>query len=188
LGGCMAQHSPSSSVRSSRLQTSRPPSRTAAFSSWSALKMRKSIAQAYCASTLRYIGGEMPRPSPVTDEVRRLLDTDERHAWSIDELFQATRSSLGSADYSSVFRAVSLLERQGVVDKIDLGDGRARFELREGHHEHIRCERCGRVEEVPGCVLDDATAQVHNLTGFKVTSHRVVFGGLCRNCATSPTF
>ena len=149
--------------------------------------MRKSIAQAPCASDLRYIAW-MPRPSPVTDEVRRLLDTEERHAWSIDELFQATRSSLGSADYSSVFRALSVLEKQGVVDKIDLGDGRARFELREDHHEHIRCERCGRVEEVPGCVLDDATAQVHNLTGFKVTSHRVVFGGLCRNCATSPTF
>jgi len=119
----------------------------------------------------------------VTDEVRRLLDTDERHAWSIDELFQAARSSLGSVDYSSVFRAVSQLERQGLVDKIDLGDGRSRFEPREDHHEHIRCERCGRVAEVPGCVLDDAAAQVRSLTGFKVTSHRVVFGGLCRECA-----
>jgi len=34
------------------------------------------------------------------------------------------------------------------------------------------------------CVLDDAAAQVHSLTGFKVTSHRVVFGGLCRECAS----
>ena len=121
----------------------------------------------------------------MTDEVRRLLDTEERHAWSIDELFQAARSSLGSADYSSVFRAVNVLERHGVVDKIDLGDGRARFELREDHHEHIRCERCGRVAEVPGCVLDDATTQVHSLTGFKVTSHQVVFGGVCHECAAS---
>ena len=125
----------------------------------------------------------MPRPSPVTDEVRRLFDAQVRHAWSIEELLSSVRSSLGAADYSSVFRAVSLFERQGVVDKIDLGDGRARFELRDDHHEHIRCERCGRVAEVPGCVLDDATAQVHSLTGFKVTSHRVVFGGLCRECA-----
>src|SRR5207244_2149533 len=114
--------------------------RAAAWSSWSAPKMRKSIAQAPCASDLRYIAW-MPRPSPVTDEVRRLLDTEERHAWSMDELFQATRSSLGSADYSSVFRAVSVLEKQGVVDKIDLGDGRARFELREDHHEPIRSDR-----------------------------------------------
>ena len=125
----------------------------------------------------------MPRPSPVTDEVRRLFDAQERHAWSIEELLHSVRSSLGAADYSSVFRAVSQFEKQGFVDKIDLGDGRSRFELRDDHHEHIRCERCGEVAEVPGCVLDDASAQVHSLTGFRVTSHRVVFGGLCRDCA-----
>jgi len=125
----------------------------------------------------------VPRPSPVTDEVRRLFETQDRHAWSIEDLHETVRSSLGSADYSSVFRAVSLLERQGMLDRIDLGDGKARFEVREGHHEHIRCERCGRVEEVPVCVLDDASAQVHSLTGFKVTSHRVVFGGLCKECS-----
>lgn len=126
----------------------------------------------------------MPRPSPVTDEVRRLLDTGEQHVWSIDELLASARSTLGSADYSSVFRAVSQLEREGVLDRIDLGDGKAHFELRDQHHEHIRCERCGRIAEVPVCVLDDAAAQVHSLTGFKVMSHRVVFGGLCEDCAT----
>ncbi len=126
----------------------------------------------------------MPRPSPVTDEVRRVFETQERHAWSIDELHDTVLRSLGSADYSSVFRAVSLLERQGVIERIDLGEGHARFELREDHHEHIRCERCGRVEEVPVCVLDDAAAQVQSLTGYKVLSHQVIFGGLCRDCAT----
>jgi Fe2+ or Zn2+ uptake regulation protein len=127
----------------------------------------------------------MPRPSPVTDEVRRLFETQDRHAWSIEDLHHEVRSALGSADYSSVFRAVNLLEKQGMVDRIDLGDGHARFEVREGHHEHIRCESCGRIEEVPGCVLDDASAQVQSLTGFRVTNHRVVFGGLCQTCAAA---
>jgi Fe2+ or Zn2+ uptake regulation protein len=127
----------------------------------------------------------VPRPSPITDEVRRLFEAQERHAWSIEELHETVRESLGSADYSSVFRAVGQLEKQGLLDRIELGDGRARFEVREDHHEHIRCERCGRIQEVPVCVLDDAAAQVHSLTGFKVLSHRVVFGGLCSSCATS---
>ena len=126
---------------------------------------------------------QVPRPSPVTDAVRRLFKAQERHAWSIEELHETVQRSLGSADYSSVFRAVGLLERQGLLDRIDLGDGRARFEVREDHHEHIRCESCGRIAEVPVCVLDDATAQVQTMTGFKVTSHRVVFGGLCEECA-----
>jgi Fur family ferric uptake transcriptional regulator len=122
----------------------------------------------------------------VTDAVRQLFDVPDRHAWSIDELHGEVRRSLGSADYSSVFRAVTLLEREGVVDRIDLGEGRARFEVREGHHEHIRCERCGRVDEVPGCVLDDVIARTQATTGFTVTSHQVLFAGLCGDC-TAPS-
>lgn len=125
----------------------------------------------------------MPRPSPVTDEVRRQFLAGDRHAWSLDELHQAVQDSLGSADYSSVFRAVGYLEREGLLARIDLGDGRGRYELRDGHHEHIRCDSCGRVDEVPGCVLDDVAGQVRKLTGFTVTSHKVVFAGLCQDCA-----
>ena len=120
----------------------------------------------------------------MTDAVRRLFETQERHAWSIEELHESVSATLGSADYSSVFRAVGQLERQGFVDKIDLGEGHARFERRDSHHEHVRCARCGRVEEVPGCVLDDAAAQVQRATGFRVLSHSVVFEGLCRECAS----
>jgi Fe2+ or Zn2+ uptake regulation protein len=35
-------------------------------------------------------------------------------------------------------------------------------------------------------VLDDAAAQVQAMTGFKVMSHRVVFGGICAECAAVP--
>lgn len=125
----------------------------------------------------------MPRPSPVTDAVRRLFESPGRHAWSIDDLHAEVRRSLGSADYSSVFRAITQLEREGVVDRIDLGEGHVRFEVRDGHHEHIRCERCGRVDEVPGCVLDDVVAHTQTTTGFTVTSHQVVFAGLCGDCS-----
>jgi Fur family ferric uptake transcriptional regulator len=124
----------------------------------------------------------MPRPSPVTDEVRRLLAAGDRHAWSINELHQAAREGLGSADYSSVFRAVAALEREGVIGRIEVGDGQARYELSDHHHEHIRCEACGRVEEVAACVLEDVSGRIQELTGFEVTSHQVVFGGLCADC------
>jgi len=34
-------------------------------------------------------------------------------------------------------------------------------------------------------VLDDATAGVQKSTGFVVTSHQLVFGGLCPRCSES---
>jgi len=129
----------------------------------------------------------MPRPSPVSDAVRNVFEGQDRHAWSIDQLHDAVRTVLGGADYSTVFRAVATLEREGVIQRIDLGDGKAYYEAEIEHHEHVRCEACGRVAEVPGCVLEDATSAVQSSTGFVVTSHHLVFSGLCATCSGSKT-
>ncbi len=127
----------------------------------------------------------VPRPSPVTDVVKSLFEGDARHAWSLDELHEAARVALGGADYSTVFRAVSTMEREGAIRRIDLGDGKAHYEVGDDHHEHVRCDSCGQVAEVPGCVLEDAAAAVQSSTGYRITSHQLVFGGLCPACAES---
>jgi Fe2+ or Zn2+ uptake regulation protein len=125
----------------------------------------------------------MPRPSPVTDALRQLIAARDRHAWSLDELLDSVRTDIPGADFSTVFRAMGALERSGVVDRVDLGDGKARYEGRREHHEHIRCTVCGSVAEVPGCVVEGVAAEVQRRTGYQVLSHQVVFGGVCRRCS-----
>jgi Fe2+ or Zn2+ uptake regulation protein len=124
----------------------------------------------------------VPRPSPVTDAVKAILAAEDRHAWALDELLDAVRRQIPTADFSTVFRAMQALERTGLVDQVDLGDGKARYETRRDHHEHIRCTVCGTVAEVPGCVVEDVVAQVQRRTGYQVNSHQVVFAGVCRSC------
>ena len=126
------------------------------------------------------------RPSPVSDRVKSLFRGEDRHLWSIDELHEAVVQALGAADYSTVFRAVSSLEREDLIKRIDLGDGKVHYELTEEHHEHIRCDACGRVVEVPGCVLEHASSAVTSSTGFKVTSHQLLFTGVCPDCFAAP--
>ncbi len=146
------------------------------------------VAQEYCTIDLRNVfaySRGVARPSPVSDQVKSLFSDQDRHLWSIDELHAAVVAQLGAADYSTVFRAVSGLEKDGAIHRIDLGDGKVHYELAEEHHEHIRCDSCGRVVEVPGCVLEDASAAVTNSTGFKVTSHQLLFGGVCPDCESA---
>jgi Fe2+ or Zn2+ uptake regulation protein len=123
----------------------------------------------------------------VSDAVRTVFEGHSRHAWSLDQLHETVQGVLGGADYSSVFRAVATMEREGIIRRIDLGDGKAYYESGADHHEHVRCNSCGRVAEVPGCVLADATSGVQSSTGFVVTSHHLVFSGLCPNCSRTKT-
>jgi Fe2+ or Zn2+ uptake regulation protein len=125
----------------------------------------------------------VPRPSPVTDEVKKLLLSGGRHVWSLSELLDSVRHELGGANYSSVFRAVVALEQAGIVDRLELGDGPSRYELRGEHHEHVRCESCGRIAEVRDCVVEDAASRIQSDTGFSVNGHQVVFVGRCPECA-----
>lgn len=127
----------------------------------------------------------MGRPSPVSDQVKSLFAAERKHLWSIDELHYAVVEALGAADYSTVFRAVSVMEKDGLINRIDLGDGKVHYELSDEHHEHVRCDACGRVVEVPGCVLEDAAAAVKESTGFVVTSHQLLFGGFCPECVSA---
>jgi Fur family ferric uptake transcriptional regulator len=124
----------------------------------------------------------MARPSHVRDSVRELLERSDRHDWSIEDLHAGILATGLSADYSSVFRAVSRLEHQGVIGQVPLGDSRVRYELAGRHHDHVRCDECGAVSSVPDCLLQRAEATVEKGTGFAVTGHHLVFSGLCPAC------
>ena len=124
----------------------------------------------------------MPRPSPVTDALRGVVAGDDHHLWSLDELHARVRERIDSANFSTILRAVTTLEAAGVLERVDLGDGKARFEVRQEHHEHVRCSTCGRVAEVPGCVVKGAAAVVKASTGFVVRGHHLVFSGTCPEC------
>jgi Fe2+ or Zn2+ uptake regulation protein len=111
-----------------------------------------------------------------------VLVEESRHDWTIEELRDALSDRGVTADFSSVFRALRHLEGEGDVLRIDLGDGKARFERTGEHHEHVRCERCGAVAAVPGCLVESSAPAVERRTGFEITGHRLLFAGICPKC------
>ena len=118
--------------------------------------------------------------------MRSLIEDAGHRTWSLDELLSAVRKGIPSANYSTILRAVLTLEKKSLVERYDIGDGKARYEASGAHHEHVRCTGCGAIAEVPGCVVDEATVAVEAGTGYQVKSHQVVFAGLCPNCQPAP--
>ena len=125
----------------------------------------------------------MARPSHVRDAVTELVARSDRHGWTLEEAHRALASKGIEADQSSVFRALVHLVEGGELERVELGDGRARFEPPSGHHEHIVCSACGQVAEIPGCLIDRAVPEVERRTGFSVTGHSLTFSGRCSDCA-----
>jgi Fe2+ or Zn2+ uptake regulation protein len=85
----------------------------------------------------------------------------------------------------TVYRALEAFAAEGVVQRVDLGDERRRYDLAEdgrSHHHHLVCLRCGRVARADRCALA-APSRLGRAQGFTVTAHRLELFGYCRRCA-----
>jgi Fur family ferric uptake transcriptional regulator len=104
---------------------------------------------------------------------------------TVPEIVDALGAQGRTVGIASVYRVVDLLTEKQLVQKIDLGDGRARYEraeLADEHHHHLVCNECGRVEPFADETLEAALRRVEEDTGFAVASHDVLLRGACDDC------
>jgi Fur family ferric uptake transcriptional regulator len=114
-----------------------------------------------------------------------LLEREEDHL-SAEEVFLLVKDKAPEIGLATVYRTLDLLTELGIVDKINFGDGVARFDLRkEGidhFHHHLVCMECGSVEEIIEDLLVDVEKIVEEKWQFRVKDHRLTFHGICKNC------
>lgn len=87
-----------------------------------------------------------------------------------------------SVNLSTVYRTLDALEDAGVVDHVHLGHGRAIYHLSEDDHQHLVCERCESVEELPASKLRTFLSLLDREYGFEVDRRHFAIVGLCRDC------
>ena len=103
---------------------------------------------------------------------------------SAQEIHDALRAAGARVGIASVYRALEGMDELGLVQRVDLGDGVARFEPahEDGHHHHLVCEDCGKVEPFEDVALESAIARVAGGRGYSVGAHEVVLRGACEDC------
>jgi Fur family transcriptional regulator, ferric uptake regulator len=101
------------------------------------------------------------------------------------EIFDRLRASGRRVGIASVYRVLDLLAAEGLVHRIELGAGTARFEpARSGgqHHHHLVCDTCGKVEAFEDPGLERAIHRLEDMSGYAVAGHDVVLHGACGDC------
>jgi Fur family transcriptional regulator, ferric uptake regulator len=102
-------------------------------------------------------------------------------AQELHELLLAEGRSVGIA---SVYRVLDTLAELRLVQRVDVGDGIARFEPAgaDEHHHHVVCDDCGKVEPFSDPSLERAIALASTRIGYAVDAHEVVLRGECGDC------
>ncbi len=98
---------------------------------------------------------------------------------------------------ASVYRGVELLVDLGLLTRVDIGDGLARYERSslersdrdhrhdhdEHHHHHFVCDRCGVLLPFDDQALEQAIFALEDRVGFTVSGHEVLLHGACSGCS-----
>jgi Fur family ferric uptake transcriptional regulator len=85
---------------------------------------------------------------------------------------------------ASVYRVLDELETLGLVSRVDVGDGVTRYEPHRGHHHHLVCDGCGRLEPFQDDALELAIRRLAERVSFDVSDHDVTLHGCCERCGT----
>lgn len=116
------------------------------------------------------------------DDIAHVFFASNRHI-SVEELYNEVKQINARIGYATVYRTMKLLTECGLAVERHFRDGEARYESTEGqHHDHLICERCGRIVEFEEAGIEALQAQVAERLGFRFTGHKMELYGVCRSC------
>ena len=103
-----------------------------------------------------------------------------------DEIYVLVRKMIPHISLGTVYRNLEMLSEMGLIRKLEFAGSQRRYDGNPELHHHIRCVACGSVDDVsPDAV--SAFEFSRDMIPWRVLDYRVVFLGLCGECAKRNT-
>jgi len=109
-----------------------------------------------------------------------VLDTARDHP-DVEELHARANAQDPRISLATVYRTVKLFEEAGILEKVDFGDGRARYEDAErDHHDHLIDLETGRVIEFVDPEIEKLQLRIAEKLGYDLKGHKLELYGVRR--------
>ena len=105
--------------------------------------------------------------------IASVLDMSGDHP-DVEELHHRAAARDAGISLATVYRTVKTLEEAGILEKVDFGDGRARYEDAErDHHDHLIDMESGRVIEFVDEEIEALQEKIAAKLGYRLLGHRL---------------
>jgi Fur family ferric uptake transcriptional regulator len=98
------------------------------------------------------------------------------------EVFDMVRRRLPRLSLGTVYRNLELMAEAGMIQKLDFGGGQARFDGNPQNHDHLRCLRCGRIDDLEPTPLAALLDGSQDRGGYQILGRRLELLGICPEC------
>jgi|TARA_A200000113_G_scaffold225516_1_gene246635 Fur family ferric uptake transcriptional regulator len=110
--------------------------------------------------------------------IAQVLEDTADHP-DVEELYTRASKIDPTISIATVYRTVKLFDEAGILDKLEFGDGRARYEDAErDHHDHLIDINSGSVIEFVDSDIEKLQEKIANKLGYKLMGHKLELYGV----------
>jgi Fe2+ or Zn2+ uptake regulation protein len=127
--------------------------------------------------TSKYLTNYGIRPSVQRIAIMEYLQQNLTHP-TVEEVFENLREKIPTLSKTTVYNTLKLFIENGAAGYIGIDEKNARFDAVVKPHAHFRCEKCGKILDIP---MDMNKLLPDNFKG-KITETFCYLKGLCEEC------
>ena len=106
----------------------------------------------------------------------QVIEESDDHP-DVDQLYLRSVELDNTISIATVYRTVKLLEEAGLIERLEFGDGRSRYEEAGEHHEHLVDIETGEVHEFYNEELEMLKTEIAREMGYDLIDHRLELYG-----------
>ena len=117
----------------------------------------------------------------VRNTVQKKLVYDAEHPFNhptAEEVYFSVAHKYPTISRATVYRILNGLSAQNTLVRIKIPGGADRYDDSLEEHCHIRCTKCGRIDDVQ---IEPINFKA-DFKGYRVLKHTLVFEGICPDC------
>ncbi len=113
-------------------------------------------------------------------KVLELFEHSKVRHLSAEDVYKSLMSEGIDIGLATVYRVLTQFEQAGLLSRQHFETGKAVFELNQGgHHDHLVCLQCGRVEEFYDGEIEQRQSEVARKRGFELRGHSLALYADC---------
>ena len=110
--------------------------------------------------------------------IAAVLQESDDHP-DVEELYGRASARDAGISIATVYRTVKLFEEAGIIDRLEFGDGRARYEDAEReHHDHLIDMNSGEVIEFVDPEIEALQEKIAEKLGYRLIGHKMELYGV----------
>lgn len=105
--------------------------------------------------------------------IANVLESSDDHP-DVEELYNRASERDAGISIATVYRTVKLFEEAGILEKLEFGDGRARYEDADReHHDHLIDMNSGEVIEFVDPEIEALQEKIAARLGYTLKGHKL---------------